>query len=1052
MLSMALALAFGGGRPGAAQDLIDLLGEGGPAKPAGKAGKKGAARPVAEDLFEKQDQDVKHMGRTHISLVRFWEGVRPADAAAATNEPYAWREDKDGLAVPVRAGAPIGTLIAVPAEGTYRISLRQRMAVGRSLPVTLTLTPQKITAGDWPPPGPGPATNPVVGEADGPALEHVFGSGRLPAGQTGLQVEKERPIRIETETDRIATLPKELIAWEYWDAPLQKGVYRATLAADDVEVRVHTLAVSASKDFRPNWSTFDKDRPLGRIFVRFRPGPGSAGRGTISVDARLGYHWGGRNAPNSTQPAWSWPVGKTAPVPPGQWSAFLDATDAIVPGAGPWSTFNMSVAGHANGPMEAQLAWFPDEAAVVKTVTTVLDENGRGWFRVPHKDWTIRASAGVPAWGVWGARVFDTVRTQEEVVERYFAWAQAAEKALALAPDHPRVRHIRVYTGCSALSPVRERVADMLAQLGYNWIDSAPESVVRRYGLYDDEALFNATDYEDHARRRTEEQRKKVAFVKNGDEISTLADIAMINQDEALMAGFRDYLREQAVLEGAAPEGFYGVRNLEDLECLADLPALAGRYERRVYYHSQRYAHLVTADRYARYARGFEKYFPNIRVCNNYSPHPPFLNGTTMNHSDWFVLPRRRAQTLAWAEDWATSGSWGLGTAFQCTSFYAAIVECSARKHGLPSGLYIVVSCGGAAVKAFACLAAGHTWLYLYTFGPIDNIAEGSNSWSEHEYGYHQVRRATAALGPVDEIVAKGVRERRRTAILYNRSHEIMTGGTGRLNHDWMWTFIGLKASQIPVEVIIEEDLNPEDLARYDCVYVGGFNLAGRHVQALRDWVEQGGLLIGTAGAARHDLYGDPQPAADTLFGARQAPAEASQTAAVARVVFQASDWFPAADLATHGLTYVLTPTTGKPLAAYGDGRVAAVVNPIGKGHAILLGILPGYVYRQNGKALAPVREWLAAPALKRLGRQRVEFDYPASEATLFEHESGLAVLLADFGKASPAEGSRLSVQTDRDVKEVRSALRGPLEWKRVGGRIEVKTPHLDPVDAILFR
>ena len=311
---------------------------------------------------------------------------------------------------------------------------------------------------------------------------------------------------------------------------------------------------------------------------------------------------------------------------------------------------------------------------------------------------------------------------------------------------------------------------------------------------------------------------------------------------------------------------------------------------------------------------------------------------------------------------------------------------------------------------------------------------------------------AACAIGPADEIIAKGRREPRRTAILYNRSHEIVHEGLGRLNHDWMWTFIALKSAQVPVDVIIEEDLNPDDLKRYDCVVVGGLNLARRHVAALKTWVEAGGLLIGAGGAAMADVYDDPMPETGELFGARQALSGPGNTASVARVTFPATDAFPAADLAPGGLAFLLTPTTGRSLATYKGGECAAVANAVGKGQAILLGFQPGLTFRDNGRAAGPVRAWLIAPVLKRLGRQRVEFDHPASEVTLFEHDSGLAVMLASFGGPSPEGGSRLSVRTDRPIKEVASALRGPLEWSRAGDRIEIQTRRLEPVDVVILR
>ena len=115
------------------------------------------------------------------------------------------------------------------------------------------------------------------------------------------------------------------------------------------------------------------------------------------------------------------------------------------------------------------------------------------------------------------------------------------------------------------------------------------------------------------------------------------------------------------------------------------------------------------------------------------------------------------------------------------------------------------------------------------------------------------------------------------------------------------------------------------------------------------------------------------------------------------------------------------------------------------------MGFYPGYAYRADGRALGPVQPWLVKPLLTHLGRQRAEFSYPASEVTLFEHPTGLAVMLNNFTpgnvEASKAP-TKLSVATDRKIKEVVSALRGPLPWKRVGDRVEVETP--SPADLVV--
>ena len=654
---------------------------------------------------------------------------------------------------------------------------------------------------------------------------------------------------------------------------------------------------------------------------------------------------------------------------------------------------------------------------------------------------------------MWSAASQQQIMTQEAIIERYFVWAQQAATRLVLNENPPRLKHIRLLSGCGVLPSNQERATEMLAKLGVNWIEGAPASIVKKYGLHDETSAYNTADPGAVARGLSDAARQRLTKVKIGDEIGTHTEPAAINGNVAKRAAFHAYLREQARQEGMDLPSFMGVPALDDLECLAELPANPGRFERRLFYHSQRFCHLATCADYDAITRAFEQYFPNVHVYNNYSPHPVFLTGTTMNGSDWFVLPRHGAQTLGWAEDWAYYNGWDLGTQYQCTSFYAALVDCAVRKHGYPAGFYVGSNCGGSAQKIFGCVAQGVTWLHLYDWGPIDRWAEGSNAWSENESEYYAIMCAAGAIGPADEIIGKGRREPRRTAILYNRSHEILNEGTGRLNHDWLWTFIGLKSSQIPVDVIIEEDLTPDELKRYDVVILGGFNLASYHLAALKRWVEAGGLLLGTGGAAQRDIYHDPLPATVELFGARQRLAGADQAAAVARVTFTSSAWFPQVELATtSGMKFFLEPTTGKSLATYPGGACAATVQTLGKGQAILLGFHPGYTFRENGSRTGKARAWLAAPLLQRLGRQRVEFDYSSSEATLFEHDSGLAVMLASFAGPSPEGGSHLSVQTARPITEVVSALRGPLQWKRVDDRVEIKTPRLDPVDVVILK
>src|SRR5690606_5419952 len=196
---------------------------------------------------------------------------------------------------------------------------------------------------------------------------------------------------------------------------------------------------------------------------------------------------------------------------------------------------------------------------------------------------------------------------------------------LGLQEDHPRPKHLLFLSSCRVGAAHRERAAAMLARLGVNWIEGAPESVVERFDLYDSS------------------ERPKV---KIGDEISTYTSASVINNSPPLLATFHDYLREQAALQDASIAELFGVQSLDRLRCLESMPENPGRYQRRLYYHSHRFCHQATIARYANAMQQAEERVPNAIVYNNYSPHPVFLTGRTMNGVDWFLLARAGAQTL----------------------------------------------------------------------------------------------------------------------------------------------------------------------------------------------------------------------------------------------------------------------------------------------------------------------------------------------------------------------------------------------------------------------
>lgn len=971
-----------------------------------KAPKDDPGLDVLSEIEGKKGDDLEGLRVSHLSLIESFQGVEPLAAAQKTaGAKYRWKMAPQGYATPL-GREPISTLIDVPADGEYRLYVREWVVQANALPLSLKLQPVRANVSG-------------AFEPQGAAQTHKFGEVRMLPKSMGHEQEEKLSLRFESEV-QLNTFPSPaMFVWEFRDVKLAKGPHRLELQSDRTDARVTAVFLTQSKKFRPSVTGLKTDDTLGGVFCRYR----WLGKGTTpSLATGVTYHWRGRHPFGSTEPLWYDHLPPLPKVAPNQWTPFLDVREQVVPGGGPWSTWRPALSGVGEGKLEVQFAWQPHPAAVLRTLETAVS-GGKAMFRVPHGRFAFTAPVEVPVWGVWNPAVLPGIAGEESLVERYFTWAEEAAQSLGLKADHPKPELVHVLANCRTGAAYSGRAAEMLAKLGINWIPDAAPAVAQKLGLYDDSSA-----------------RK----VKMGDEIGTHTAAESISEDAALLGGFHDFLRAQAALEGMLVEDFLGTRNLFSVEPIDKLPENAGRYERRVYYCSQRYAHLASIPTYARGLKAIEREKPGAIVYNNYSPHPTFLTGRDMNGSDWFLLPRAGAQTLGWAEDWATGGSWGLGTPMaECTTFYAALVDCSVRARHYPAGFYVGANCGYAAQKIFSCVSQGISILHLYDWGPIDAWAEGSNSWSEMQGQYLSIMQGTHAIGPADEIIARGTREPRRTAILYNRCHEIVSGARLWLNRDWMWTFLGLRNSQVPVDVIIEEDLNEKTLEPYKVLYAGGLNLERRHVAALRAWVERGGLLIGSGGCAMYDAYGDKSAATEELFGATQRFA----SAAPERVRFEKSDLFPGLELAaaTAGnQPFVLTPTKATIAAKYDGGEVAATIHSLGKGRALLLGVTPGELYRASGGAKGPARAWLAAPVFQQLGRPRAEFDCPESEVTVFDHPTGTAVLIGLY-TTTPAELSsqpgHLSVATERKVREVTSALHGPLQWEMRGGRVEIETP-----------
>ena len=95
---------------------------------------------------------------------------------------------------------------------------------------------------------------------------------------------------------------------------------------------------------------------------------------------------------------------------------------------------------------------------------------------------------------------------------------------------------------------------------------------------------------------------------------------------------------------------------------------------------------------------------------------------------------------------------------------------------------------------------------------------------------------------------------------------------------DRMHTWLALAHAQIPVDILSERDVTDGELARYKVCYLSGPNLTRAAAAKLRAWVEAGGTLWITAGAASRDEFNSFNRPLDELSSLLAAHREAAAT------------------------------------------------------------------------------------------------------------------------------------------------------------------------------
>ncbi|NUQ64971.1 MAG: hypothetical protein HUU20_21110 [Pirellulales bacterium] len=323
---------------------------------------------------------------------------------------------------------------------------------------------------------------------------------------------------------------------------------------------------------------------------------------------------------------------------------------------------------------------------------------------------------------------------------------------------------------------------------------------------------------------------------------------------------------------------------------------------------------------------------------------------------DYFELLDAGDQNAIWGEDWSNSAS-----TYQCAAFNVALMQAAARKRGQVIGHYLIAHAGRTPwdikTKAVGETARGVRMWMNFCYGPTWGSHEGGPTWGSHLWCakpelWTANAEITREIGAVEDWLLTAKRAPAEVALLYSSSSDIWTMWSNlAFGFDRMHTWLALAHSQTPVAIVPEREI--ERLDGCKVCYLSGPNLTRAAAAKLRAWVEAGGALWLTAGAASRDEFNRPVDAIESLL-----PVDRGELATLEpyQSCGRFLNYLAARDTVTWGGQNLEVLSVKQPLrprgvqqanvlATFQDGQPAVVAGLAGKGRVLVLGFLPALSY-----------------------------------------------------------------------------------------------------------
>lgn len=471
----------------------------------------------------------------------------------------------------------------------------------------------------------------------------------------------------------------------------------------------------------------------------------------------------------------------------------------------------------------------------------------------------------------------------------------------------------------------------------------------------------------------------------------------------------------------------------------------------------------------------------------NYSPHANYL----VSEMHWVRPFKMNALSLAWSEDYV----WQIPEfSVQAVGYMMTAFRCGVKYHGQPIMMYVMPHSPGNTPDDFrrafyTDLAHGMKMANYFCASPLATGATENYVATDDLPMWREIYNVSHEAGLFEDYVMDGQVRPAKVGLLLSSVDDVMTGASNITlalhNNERKAIYYALRHSQVPVDMLSEDDLIDGLAKDYQLLYVTQQWMHSRSLAALQKWVEAGGTAIALCGGGFTDEFNRPNPQANAFYGVKTQQL-ATDPQLVSKYLLKENTPFltkqdlplyepldvvtwpgaagaPAAQVPVIAWKQQLEPADGSVGGTFSDGSPAILRKDHGKGKVLLFGFLPGQAYLKSGLPVQPVdrgscsrsgahflptgmnsalRERLVDAFLPADFARPVECSEPLVESNCVDTAAGgrLGIPLINY-TGTPLARLTVKVQGVKAARSVRSLERGALKPVFADGHMTVELP-----------